>query len=114
MVCESSVVSLCDLLWGNCLSGPRVLLQRLASKRGSQKKKKKKRGSQNADLLGALYGVKLFMLGKHFYKLHMEPFIHLIIGSGSSVTGDKSDISLSLSLLEVYIFGVKSKGSGRQ
>lgn len=54
------------------------------------------------------------MLGKHFYKQHMEPFIHLIIGSGSSVTGDKSDISLSLSLLEVYIFGVKSKGSGRQ
>lgn len=79
-----------------------------------KKKKKKKRGSQNADLLGALYGVKLFMLGKHFYKLHMEPFIHLIIGLGSSVTGDKSDISLSLSLLEVYIFGVKSKGSGRQ
>jgi len=54
------------------------------------------------------------MLGKHFYKLHMRPFIHLIIGSGSSVTGDKSDISLSLSLLEVYIFGIKSKGSGRQ
>ena len=63
---------------------------------------------------GALCGVKLFMLGKHFYKLHMRPFIHLIIGSGSSVTGDKSDISLSLSLLEVYIFGIKSKGSGRQ
>ena len=103
MVRESSVVSTCDLLWGNGLSGPRVLSQRLASKRGSQ----------NANILGVLNGVKLFMLGKHFYKLHMGPFIHLIIGSGSSVTGDKSDISLSLGLLEFYIFGIKSKGSSR-
>ena len=53
------------------------------------------------------------MLGKHFYKLHMGPFIHLIIGTGSSVTGDKSDISMSLGILEFYIFGIKSKVSGR-
>lgn len=44
----------------------------------------------------------------------MGPFIHLIIGSGFSVTGDKSGISLSLGLLEAYIFGIKSKESGRR
>ena len=42
MVHESLVVSPCDLLWGDGLSGPRVLSQRPASKRGSQ----------NADILG--------------------------------------------------------------
>lgn len=36
------------------------------------------------------------MLGKQLEKLHMGPFIPLIIGSGFSVTGDKSGISLSL------------------
>lgn len=54
------------------------------------------------------------MLGKQFLKPHTGPFIHLVIGSGFSVTGDKSGISLSLGLLEAYIFGIKSKESGRQ
>lgn len=70
--------------------------------------------SHCANILGELYGVKLFMLGKQVYKLHMGPFIHLLIGSGSSVTGDKSGISLSLRLLEVYIFGIKSRQEQRR